>query len=614
MQTSTTETHNYALRVNEIFDYPNPEPTHVLDACPSSSELVTVNSAFSTGDTFTFQHRFDRSLYMSNALKFRLDIPIEVTLTNNAQESGVDTNITEDNFMATVFNNCQDICLSQYGLLQALQNCQVSLNGRNLTIPTCIPEAINILSQYYNSEDVAEWFPASQPDMFQSFEQYSGNSKILKFIDEDGEHAQTCISPEQDNNIFSCKYTRGYRSRTPVFKWVDQGTDKKRQCRVRCVFDCYLPLSFGSVPNKITSLIGVEDLRVTLGLKPGLLGYLFNTKGTILPAIQSMEVDKTSKSQISGKMMFHLWATPNGTVIPVGQDGNLPSYAIGFPDINVSTGNSETAVPAGAERSFNMSDVQSNSIPKAIYLAIVRVKAGDFKTLTQTPINYGLIKNLECSINGVKTLFNSVSALSYVADTNGYDAFTDPLGRLTKGFAIKLDLTKDLSVPGITAVGIGQPFRISFRGNYVNPGATPADFQPYVLTSLDSSIEFKDGHFAPTAGVSLDVQKLLQSDFIRQMQYNYGRRVDVIGAGLWSSLKKGAVNLAKSAWANRDGIVNTIGDAMSTYRTLRGGERNYSNTTGAGSTQLLGAGGVSTTNFWAQGAGANRTPDFFKRK
>lgn len=50
IQISTTDVANYALRVNEAFDYPNTNPVTVLDACPSQSELVTVESKFSTGE------------------------------------------------------------------------------------------------------------------------------------------------------------------------------------------------------------------------------------------------------------------------------------------------------------------------------------------------------------------------------------------------------------------------------------------------------------------------------------------------------------------------------------------------------------------------------------
>lgn len=341
IQTTTTEVSNYALKVNEAFDYPNTNPVVLLDACPSTSELVTVDSKYSTGDSFVFDTRFSEERYMSNAMKFRFDIPIEITrktdfmVTPSGGGAPVATDITESNFMTACFGEFDDLCLSQYGLLQGMQSCQVSLNGKTLNIPTQIAECINILSQYYNAEDVAEWFPSSMPDMFQSFEQYSGNSKILSFIDESGERAYTSISPEQDNNIFASKYTRGYMSRTPVFKFVAVGADTKKQCTVRVSLFCYLPLSFGSVPDKITSLIGVNSLNIQVAMKPNMLAYLFNTKATFYDRIASMTVNKSSTSMIRGQLMFNIWGQPNGTILPRGENNALMPYSIQFPDINM---------------------------------------------------------------------------------------------------------------------------------------------------------------------------------------------------------------------------------------------------------------------------------------
>ena len=111
------------------------------------------------------------------------------------------------------------------------------------------------------------------------------------------------------------------------------------------------------------------------------------------------------------------------------------------------------------------------------------------------------------------TNYSGIAQLSYLADTNGYDAFTDTLGRLTKGFAIKLDLTKDLSIPGVTCVGASGVFRISVSGSFINQGTTKSDYQLMVITSLPSSLDFDGRNFGVSSGVLIDAGKLMTSNF-----------------------------------------------------------------------------------------------------
>jgi hypothetical protein len=56
-------------------------------------------------------------------------------------------------------------------------------------------------------------------------------------------------------------------------------------------------------------------------------------------------------------------------------------------------------------------------------------------------------------------------------NTNGYDEL-DPIGRLIKGFPIKIDVSKDISLPGDMVVGQKYPFTLSIDGNYKNQGDT----------------------------------------------------------------------------------------------------------------------------------------------
>ena len=143
-------------------------------------------------------------------------------------------------------------------------------------------------------------------------------------------------------------------------------------------------------------------------------------------------------------------------------------------------------------------------------------------------------------------------------------------------------------------------FELALSGVFMNVGSQAADFQIQVHVVCPSHITFDGSNFGTSSGVIITEQMIQSPTFFKQAMDAHGRRVDVIGAGFFKNVAKGAVNLAKKAWNNREAIAKTVGDVVKTVSLLKGGERAYSNVAGAGARKkALGAGNVGETVFKA---------------
>jgi hypothetical protein len=133
----------------------------------------------------------------------------------------------------TLWKNClvvKKICVTHKTLLCKLYKTLVLISTVK-TFLTCLTSLkLSTWFRHFTRKDVDEWFHASQPDRFQSFDVYSGKSaQTLKFINEIGQTTYTTLDAVNESNIFSSRYQKGYVSRTPQWVWDSSGTvaDKK---------------------------------------------------------------------------------------------------------------------------------------------------------------------------------------------------------------------------------------------------------------------------------------------------------------------------------------------------------------------------------------------------
>jgi hypothetical protein len=472
-----------------------------------------------------------------------------------------------------------------------------------------LAETFNQIAPYYRRSDVNEWFHASQPDRFSSFEDYTGVSgKVLTYIDHLGNEVSTTIDAQNEANIFASKYQSGYTSRTPVWSFIKPtGTPppapSKKVCNLNASFWVYLPLTFGSVPDKATALSGIDRLAVSFGLKGDLGSHLFNIKKAGNPAVyRYSNIELLTSGSAAARMTCQVYSPPQfmRPKMKNPATGIMMPYSISCPRIITTTGATLPGVESKKSAQFNINMVQSAVVPKSIYISLQRVKNGTFEKCSTTPINYGLITDMTISVGSSVTNFPSIQSLLHVCDMNGYDEL-DTVGRMLKGAPIRLDVGKDISLPEDLVVGQSYNFNFSIVGNFKNQSAAAADYKLLVTVVSDSTIDFNGEDFSVSSGAVLSYSMLNDKNFLQTQYSLYQRKVNVLGGGFFSDaakwVGKNAVKLAKNAWENRDKIAKTVGDVMGLVKTVRGGAVAYNNASGGGSVRTMGAGKVRETVF-----------------
>lgn len=590
---------SYALEPNELYEYPAASALQPLHTCPLNSDIKQVEAPWSSGNQFVFATNIGERQFVSNCIRFDFTVPLVVTLAADTTAE-----ITSTNFMDEVFKGQDDICYSQYSFMQALNTLSIDVNSETLMTLSNLSETFNQIAPYYRRSDVNEWFHASQPDRFSSFEDYTGSSgKVISYIDGRGDTVSTTVNPMNEANIFASKYQDGFTSRTPSWTFVGPGTNNRRECKVNASFWIYLPLTFGSVPDKATALSGIEKLSFTFGLKADLGSHLFNIKkSAAVLRYSSIALNNDSVSTSSARMICQVYSPPqfmrSKMVNPA--TGLMMPYSVSCPRIVTTTGNTYLNVAEKASSQFNINMVQSAVVPKSIYISLQRVKKGDFQKCSTTPIGYGLITDMSISVGNARTNYPSLRSLLHLCDTNGYDEL-DPVGRLLKGAPIRLDVGKDISLPEDLVVGQAYNFNFEIVGNFTNQSSAAADFKLLVTVVTDSNIDFNGKTFSISSGAIIDHSVLNNKNFLQTQYSLYQKKVNVLGGGFFSDAAKwvgrNAVKLAKNAWENREKIANTVGDVMGLVKTVRGGAVAYNNVSGGSSVRTMGAGKVRETVF-----------------
>lgn len=585
----------FQLDVNDLYEYPATRTVKALATCPDASEVRIVKAPKSSGGQFVFDTNLGNKQFLSNVFLVRYSLPFKVTLkTAVPGEDAIDPS----NFIKKFFENNDDICLSQQAMAQAEDFSAITLNGQTLNPITMTPAMTNIISPYYNVDDVNEYLQASQPDRFQSFEEYNATAgQTLKFIDEFGRDSYTTISPLNEQNIFASKYERGYSTRTPQWRFLSVSADKKT-VNVACTFWSYNRFNIGATPNNESSISGVERFGLTVRLANDLGSKLFNIKkfGAV-SRYASIELDSGNHDNTEAYLCLKM-VTPPEYMMKQSIDevtGKMKPYQISYPRVDCKQFDAIETVTPGTSKKFNRDGIQLGSIPRAVYIAILKDREGDFEKVTQTPVNFGLITNLNVSINSLITSFPDQISLDYVTNSNGYDEM-DPLGKLIKGYPIKLNFGKDITVPKNVVVGAEGIFNFSVSGQFINQGAAASTYRLYTVFVYDDYLDFDGTRFSQSSGVYVPASLLSSEYFLRDLFHNQQKMINTIGGGKFGDamkwLGKNAISLAKNAWENRDKIASTVGDVMSLVKTVKGGKLAQYNVSGAGplGTHTLGAG------------------------
>lgn len=592
----------YKMNVPEMLQYPADKNIRVVQVCPSTAEIMTVGVKQAGTSDFQFETSFSKEQFLSTAIKVNYSIPFKIKLA--AWPAG---GVTKDNFITSVFAKSDNLTLAQMGIVQGITTQELRFNDSPLPIISDIGEMCNITSQYWDRDSVMSEIQGSVPDRFIDVSSYSSVDGV-EFIDNWGEKSRSYISPDNDDP-FAGKLPIGYNSRTPIWRFVDED-QTSLTVKVVATFWNFLNFSVGTLVQNEIALAGIHKLNLKIRTDPDLANKIFIKKNNVITSITQ---DLADKDNTKAQMVIRLLSAPSYIVNNM-QDKNtglLKPYSISMPLFEHSRYNSYLC-KAKETKTFSHDGHNLSSIPRSIIIALNRdrvdsksvANGGDGLKILDKPIAFGLISQLKIKINSTITEFPDIHAMIAAAMTSGYQEL-DQLGMLTKGFALRIPCDTLLSLPGDSAVGKAGNYTLSVSGSFYNQSTSDETFTLTVTVVNEAELQFSGERFALAAGVLIPPELFDDKNFLTALYSENMVRLGVLGgmagagffgdAGRW--IKKNGVNLVKTLWNNREAIGSAVGDVVGLVKTLKGGEdggqRSYSNTSGAGKgLTALGAGTV----------------------
>lgn len=590
MSITVTESlkHSYRLLPNERF---MPIPNDVVVALrntPVVSRVHKVNSLDTNPDVFNFDLNVGSENYFNNNVCISVDLPLtfkRVSAPATTATPPVPIVINRDNFVKDFFNNFQNLALSQFPLLQAMENYSVTFDSTEVTNKSNILAQFASVSNYWDEGEVNRHFQGSLPDRFSSHALNTGsNTTQHETLGPDGKVWTTINPPLVSENPFGGSYSTRYNSRVPLMRYVSCVGDT---CNVVVRFYTHLPLSFFGIPTSDDVMYGVNNLKVAVRLKPSAPHWLFSIRDGLSTFTN---ITFTPATTAVASLTTQVYNPPSHVKSIMKQAGLLNPYAIEYTN-TLSTGPRQTVSVSsviGSEQEFNVPLVQCQQIPKSIYISVMRKRGLGLAGTTAVPLHFGLIKSLDISFNGANTPFSTIESLEHLALKNGLDM--DDKMRYSKGYAVKIDLGSDLSMPEDGLI-LGQTYNcnLAISGKFISPyqgdGGSDIQYEIHVMVCNEELLRYDGEGFSKLGAIKVGVGDIKPEHLAEMMRNQMIHRINAIGGGFlgdaWRGLKKGAV----TAWNNRERIMDAAKTGLDTYRSLRGG----SNLIGGG-TKTLGAG------------------------
>ena len=175
-----------SLQASRLIDY-NPRYHYIAPntkiVLASTAESVSYNTANGSGIseinlTFTLEPEGN---FLDRAVTLKIP-KIPLNFTRTAPIGGA----AGEKTLADFFGGYDSICMRQYGLLNAINSCKLSIDGKLHHTSTQSGKMLNITSQFYEKDGVHRWFQASQPDIFPKYSLYSSSAAVLNVVAQDG--------------------------------------------------------------------------------------------------------------------------------------------------------------------------------------------------------------------------------------------------------------------------------------------------------------------------------------------------------------------------------------------------------------------------------------------
>lgn len=411
------------------------------------------NSKSTTSLAFTVDCQdffLGRDMYVSWS-----ELPLTVTRSTPTTSAA-----TKLNFHSTFFKNYDDLCLTQFALLNAINTITVVIDGVPIST-TNIADKMAAISQYYDKSEVHRHFDASNTNIMYS----NLVPPIAPWIPSYSITGQRILvkgSALSENDSFSATVSDEFNSRTPLFTF-DSETDAAIGSTSADVtlhgLGTWLPFNVLGINGDDIGIYHASKVVINIQLHENWVNRVFSTKRnagvTTSPfsfKINTSNFGNNSLGDVS--LSTKLYRAPQ--YIRATMDGSKDKYIQSYSVIEQESRTSDIVFKSPTQ-SISSTAFDLRAIPKRIYVSLTNKKVLDNDYLTDAT-HYCRWDSMEVELNGVSTILatgKGSEQLYNICKANGLE-MNKQTALYTHGFSVCLDTSTNLGCPSNSYVGLSS--------------------------------------------------------------------------------------------------------------------------------------------------------------
>lgn len=523
LYTTTTEiVEDFVIDPNPLFNKISNETITKLENLPNQVNYKRIESK---GDQFrwNFNENINEKSFLDCGITVYCKIPVKFVLS-----TPYTADITSTNYM-TAMNNFENVCLRQYGLINAIRDVSLSINNNTIHSINNMAPVFNMISQYWSDEDLNERFEASMPDKYYTYELYKSASKSYETVDDGTNKINFPMSVMESSNPFTGSHDSRYNTRKIAFTHDGKATaGNKTEVKGYITLSTPIPFSLFTLPGSTDALYGIKNFDLNVNLFNDYVGRLFSvSKNAGVDFISSIELDASLTGGQTYCLVRHFASSQIITNDLASTNNVIDPFRVGYTSIQ-SFNPLLIDVPSTdvwTSKAFNSSQITLTAVPKSFYVGI-KLKTAKDKKIFNTPDIYARLQSLDIMNNVGNTIIsagNDARILYQFAKGNGLnrDVETSLRGCM---YALKIN-SADIGWDNDTYVGELKSFNITVNGTFLAP--VEGQYELIVVAAHQNSVVQKDGEFIVVHGLIANSGEFKKENFIGTD--GYVKKMTIVG-------------------------------------------------------------------------------------
>jgi hypothetical protein len=347
--------------------------------------------------------------------------------------------------------------MRQFGLLNAISTCRVSLDGKLNHTSSDLGRNIGVVSQFFSSDGVHRWFMNSRPDTYPKYSLYSSTDVIMKVVSEKGVVIDMRRPVYGSGSIFE-EMSDQYSSRIPVFS-TDSALTETSTIANAALHDqkCLIPFNLFGIPSDETPLYNVKKITLSITLYGDWWKRIFSVKNTTTATLKDIRFRRDKLAEFNPFIAYTVRTGPADSLSQVQRP-----FAVETAIVEGASNLQRHTLAAYAGKDAKSIKFDLSCIPKRSYIYVKAIEtvadavaSHQLKEARMADL-YGRIDSLTVRVGTKSTIVatEEASRLFDIARENGLNRSFNQAMYFT-GFPAVIDYSETVGLePGVL---IGTP-------------------------------------------------------------------------------------------------------------------------------------------------------------